>query len=87
MAALTNQARTITLTGDITFTTSNLAVGQSVSIRIIPGASDRTFTVPAGWTFMSLKPATLLANKVCELGLKVFGPTDADVLAYFAAQP
>jgi hypothetical protein len=87
MAALTNKARTITLAGDMTLATSNLATGQSLSLRLTPGSTTRNITFPADWTFMSLKPTTLLANKTCELGLKVYGATDSTVLAYFAAQP
>ena len=87
LAALDGQYRTITLTGNITFTTSNRAAGRTVVIRLLPGASERTLTFPADWVFVSTKPATLAANKTAVLSLTYFGTADTDCVAAYGVQP
>jgi hypothetical protein len=87
LAALDGQYRTITLTGNITFTTSNRAAGRTVVIRLLPGASQRTLTFPADWVFVSTKPATLAANKTAVLSLTFFGTADTDCVAAYGVQP
>jgi len=87
LAALDGQYRTITLTGDITLTTSNRAAGRTVVIRLLPGASERTLTFPADWVFVSTKPATLAANKTAVLSLTFFGTADTDCVAAYGVQP
>jgi hypothetical protein len=87
MAALDGQVRTLTLTGNVTFTTSNDANGRRTVIRLLPGASQRTLTFPNDWVFVSTKPATLAANKSAVLSLTFFGSTDADCIAAYAVQP
>lgn len=87
LAALDGQYRTITLTGNITFTTSNRAAGRTVVIRLLPGASERTLTFPAGWVFVTTKPATLAANKTAVLSLTFFGTADTDCVAAYGVQP
>ena len=77
--------RTLSLTGNVTFTTSNLAVGKTVSIRIICDASTRTFTFPA-WRFLGTAPANIAANKLGVLTVKAYGATDADVVAAYAVE-
>jgi hypothetical protein len=78
---------TITLTGPLTITTSNLANGLVTGLRLIPGASARDLTFPADWKFVSAKPATLHANKVARLTIECHGITNADVVAAIAIQP
>lgn len=80
--------RTISLTGDITFTTSNLGVGKTTTLKILADASLRNFTFPAGWVFVgSAAPASIAANKTAILSLTSFGATDAGVIAAYAVQP
>jgi len=86
MAALDGQYRTITLTGDLTFTTSNRATGRTAVLRLLPGAAVRTLTFPAGWVFVGIKPATLAASKAAVLSLTFFGTADTDCIAAYSAQ-
>jgi hypothetical protein len=86
MAALDGQYRTITLTGDLTFTTSNRATGRTAVLRLLPGAAVRTLTFPAGWVFVGIKPATLAASKSAVLSLTFFGTADTDCIAAYSAQ-
>jgi len=89
LAALDQQFRTLTLSGDVVFTTSNLANGRMVSIRILPGASQRAFTFPVGWDFLGptgSKPATIAANKTAVLSLTFYGSTDDDCVAAYSVQ-
>jgi hypothetical protein len=87
LAVLTGQVNTITLTGPLTFTTSNLANGRVTGLRLIPGASARDLTFPADWVFVSAKPASLPANKTARLTIECHGTTNADVIAAIAIQP
>lgn len=80
--------QTITLAGDLTLTTSNLAAGKSLLVRLIGDAALRNLTFPAGWRFVGgAAPATLAANKVGLLQLQCFGPNDADVIARWWVEP
>lgn len=80
--------RTVTLTGNITFTTSNLAAGKSVTVRIIGDGSIRTLTFPAGWKFVgAAAPTQIAANKIAILTLTSFSTTDANVVAAYAEEP
>jgi hypothetical protein len=87
LAALDGQVRTITLTGDLQLTNSNLAAGRTLVIRLIPGASQRTLAFPVGWKFYSDKPATIAANKEAVLSLTYFGTADTDCVAVYKQQP
>jgi hypothetical protein len=87
LADLNGEVNTITLTGNLELTTSNLANGQRTGLRLIPGASVRTLTFPTDWKFVSAKPATLPANKIARLSIECHGTTNADVIAAIAIQP
>ena len=80
--------QTVTLAGDITFTTSNLAAGRSKTVRIIGDGSSRNFTFPGGWIFVgAAAPTALAANKTAILTMTRFGTADANVVAAYSAQP
>lgn len=83
----TDGFQTVTLTGNITFTTSNRAAGRSKTIRIVGDSSLRTFTFP-GWTFVgAAAPASLAANKDAILTITAFGTADTDIVAAYAVEP
>lgn len=86
MAALAGGYRTISLTGNITFTTSNRASGRTVTIRLICDGTQRTLTFPAGWVFVGTKPSTIAASKTAVLSLTFFGAADTDCVAAFGVQ-
>ena len=78
--------RTITLTGNITFTTSNRAAARSITLKIIGDSSLRTFTFPS-WKFVGgAAPASLAANKIAVLTITAFGTADTDIVAAYAAE-
>jgi hypothetical protein len=80
--------QTVSLTGDITFTTSNIRPGSESEIRVICDASSRNFVFPAGWTFVSnAPPASISPNKTGILHLRSFGSNDANIVATWAVQP
>lgn len=80
--------QTVTLTGNITFTTSNLAAGRSKTIRIIGDGSSRSLAFPAGWIFVgAAAPTALAASKVAILTMTSFGTANANVVAAYSAQP
>jgi hypothetical protein len=74
------------LTGNITYTASNYAAGRAVTIRVINGSTQRTFTFPTNWVFVGEKPANIAANKRGILTITSFGTTEADCIAAFAVQ-
>lgn len=85
--ASTNQTRTLALTGNVTFTTSNRVAGRSLQIIITADASTRTFSFP-GWKFLgTAAPANIAANKTAVLSIYCSGTTDASVIATYAVEP
>lgn len=79
--------RSLTLAGNVTFTTSNRGAPKTVTIRIIADASTRNITVPAGWTFVGgTAPANIAANKVGILTVTCFGTNDSDCVYAYAVQ-
>jgi hypothetical protein len=85
-ASLDAQYRTISLTGDLELTTSNLANGRTLVLRLVADASQRTLTFPTDWKFLGSKPANIAASKTGVLSLTAFGTTNADVVAAYAVQ-
>ena len=87
LATLTGTHQLLTLTGAVSFTAVNLVAGRWVTIFIEPGASNRTLTFPAGWVFLSNKPATQTANKSAVLSIKANGTTSTDIRAAWKESP
>jgi len=80
--------QTITLTGNLTLTTSGLAAGRCKLIRLVGDGSIRTLTLPAGWKFLNgAAPVSLAANKTAELFLRSWSTADANVIAYYGVEP
>jgi hypothetical protein len=74
--------KSVTLTGDITFTTSNVGAARNISVRVIGDASSRNLVFPAGWTWLGgAAPTVLEANKVAILSIAAFGATDSTIVA------
>lgn len=79
--------RSLTLAGNVTFTTSNRAAPKTVTVRIIGDGSSRTLTFPVGWIFVGgTAPTALAANKVGVLTATCFGANDADIVFAYAVQ-
>ncbi len=80
--------QTETLTGNVTFASSNLAAGRSKTLRLIASGGARTLAFPAGWVFVgAAAPTSLASGKTAILALTSFGAADADVVAAYSAQP
>ena len=76
------------LTGNVTFTASNLATIGNLFLRLKSDGTLRTLTFPAGWRWIgAAAPANIAANKVALLWLWSFGVTDADVMARYLVEP
>jgi len=80
-----NAFQTLSLTGNVTFTTSNLAVGKSVTLKILCDGTSRTFTFPA-WIWTGVAPTSIAIGKVAMLTLYSSGTTNAGVVAYYSEQ-
>lgn len=78
--------RTLSLAGDVTFTTTGRGNGNGVTLRIISDGSTRNFTFPA-WVFVGgAAPTSIAANKTAVLSLLGFGLNDSDIIASYAVQ-
>lgn len=84
---MTANLNTVSLTGDITFTTSAKAAGQYVTVRIVCDGTNRTLAFPGTWRWLgSVAPSTMIAGKVGELYLTCYGATDADITAKWVSE-
>ncbi len=74
------------LTGDVTFTFSNLAAGRNVSVWLNGDGSDRTVTLPAGVKSLGTGITQVTAGKVGFLSLVSRGTSDARVVAGYGEE-
>ncbi|MBD1876247.1 hypothetical protein H6F75_22430 [Nodosilinea sp. FACHB-131] len=86
MATLAGTHQTISLTGNIAFTSSNRGTGRQVVIRLLCDATQRTLSFPADWRFLGSKPANIAALKVGVLSLTFFGENDSDGIAAWGVE-
>ncbi len=82
-----NRLQTLSLTGNDTLSTSNVAAGYEVFLRVKSDTATRTLGFPSTWTFMGSVPSTLAANKTAILHLRSYGTTDANIVAVYSVQP
>lgn len=79
--------RRLDLSGDVTFTTANLAEGRRLEVLVFADGTPRNLTFPA-WRFIgAAAPATIAADKAARLVLIATGNADADVVAEWTVQP
>jgi hypothetical protein len=84
----TGKILAISLTGNITFTFSNLAAGRELGIDLTCDSTARTITFPPDVKFLGTSgvPTTIQPSKVLAIGLVSHGTTAAQVRAGAAAQ-
>lgn len=73
----------ITITGNVTFATSNLATNRTCRLRITGTTTNAVPTFPATWSFLGGAPALITSNTVSMLSLESWGTTDASVVAAY----
>ena len=78
-STLLGTRQSITATGNITFTTSNLAAGRGLELRIGAGGSTRTLTWPAWVAFGAALPTSLASGATLIISLFANSTTDASV--------
>lgn len=81
-----NDLKTLSITGNVTFTTSNSAVGRSLTLKILCDGTQRNLTFPGTWVWMGTAPTNIAINKTAILSLTCFGTGDANVVAAYAVQ-
>lgn len=79
------EVQTLSLTGNVTFTTSNRGSGRHKTIKILADATIRTLTFPA-WKFVGTKPTQIAASKTAILTISGFGSADTDIVAAYAEE-
>jgi hypothetical protein len=78
--------QTVTLAGNVTFTTSNRTAKGTKLIRIICDGTPRSLTFPS-WKFMNAAaPILIAANKTAMLSLVCFGTADTDIVANYGVE-
>lgn len=81
----TTTVNSITLTGAVTFATSNLATNRTYRLKITGTSTNATPTFPA-WKFLGGAPTTITASKVSMLSLEAWGASDANVVAAWSEE-
>ena len=77
-----------TLTGNITFTTSNLATGKALAVKVVCDGTPRNFTFPGTWKWLgAAAPASIAATKTAIISLTAFGAADSNVVASYLVEP
>jgi hypothetical protein len=84
MSLYDGQYRAIALTGNLTLTTSNLASGRKMVLRLDADGTDRNLTLPSGWEFLNSAPNVIKANETAVLSLTFFGTSDANCIAAYS---
>lgn len=78
---------TVSLTGNITFTTANRAAGKGKMVFITCDGTARNLTFPATWVWLGMNaPTSIAANKKACLSLFCTGTTDASIYATYTQQ-
>ena len=78
--------RTVTLSGNLTITTSNKGAGKSVTGKILCDGTGRTLTFPS-WKWVCATPSSIAANKTGIFTVTFFGSAEADGVAAWAVEP
>ena len=82
----TNTVQTLSLTGNVTFTTSNRSSGLFKTLFITADSSTRTLSFPS-WVFIGgSAPSSIAAGKIARLDLACFGTAETDVRASYSVQ-
>lgn len=82
----TDEYKSIALTGDITFSASNISAAEEVKVRVVADSTSRAVAFDADWVFLGTKPTTIAANKSAVLTLIAWGATDASIIAKWEVQ-
>lgn len=81
--------RTLTLSHDPTFTTTNRpassATAKAVAVKIDPNGANRTPTFPA-WTWLPAAPTLFNTGKKGVLSLTALGTAETDVIAVYVEE-
>ena len=74
------------MSGNVTFTSVNEAIGKSKTIKITTDGSERTFSAFPDWKWVGTEPTVQAASKIGILTLTCFGTADTDVVAAYAVE-
>lgn len=83
----TRDNRFLTMTGDATFTGSNMADGYSVKIKLYASGAGYNLVFPTGWKFITSKPVSINPGKYAYLELDAWGTAVTDVFARYTEEP
>lgn len=78
--------QTVTLTGNVTLTTSNRVAGKTCIVRLIASGGSRNLTLPA-WVNTNAAPSALASGKTGIFIIRCFGTGVGDIVASYVVQP
>lgn len=79
---------TISLTGNIEFTTTNRGEGKQKIVRLICDGTARSLEFPADWVFIGYgRPSQIAISKTAILSLYCFGSDEEDIIAAYSVEP
>ena len=79
--------KTISLTGDIAFTGSNMGPSRQMSLRIVCDGTLRNLTFPAGWKFIGAPaPTDIDISKTAILSLVCYGVAETDIIVAYSVE-
>jgi hypothetical protein len=78
--------RSLSLTGNITFTGSGYADGREITLFVTGDTVTRTIAFPSGWRFFGSKPSDIAANKVAVLSLQCTTGAESGVRAAWSVE-
>ena len=87
MASLHGTIQTVTLSGNVTFTTSNRAAGREVTLVLAAGGSSRTLVWPSWLAVGAALPTSLASGKTLVVSVTCTDSTDTATIAAAAVQP
>lgn len=88
---LSNGLQSVDLVGNVVFTSSNLAGGRAISVKILASGAPRTVTYPVAWTVwlgtVPANPFTVASGKTGVLSLTSWTAADAGITAVWVVEP
>lgn len=80
-----DQVQTISISENTTFSTSNLAIGKSKTIKITTDGSTRNLAFPS-WKFVGTIPTNQKGSKVGILTMMSLGTVDSDIICGYSVE-
>ena len=73
---------------DVVFTTSALAAGRSIAVKLKAISTSRALSFPVGWVFLgAAAPTSLASGKTAVLSITAFSALNSGIVAAYSVEP